>query len=85
MIYNLYICVLLINASQLIYLYYMSANKLDIGIGDDEVVSSDVAKGGGTMHDREAGPGWPDEGSNYWTLLRHTLCQQLTGAYYCTQ
>ena len=50
LIYNLYICVLLINASQLIYLYYMSANKLDIGIGDDEVVSSDVAKGGGTMH-----------------------------------
>jgi hypothetical protein len=25
----------------------MSDNKLDIGIGDDEVVSSDVAEGGG--------------------------------------
>jgi len=52
----------------------MSANKLDIGIGDDEVVSLDVAKGEGTMHNRKAGPGWLDEGSNYWTLLRHTLC-----------
>lgn len=66
LIYNLYIHVLVINASQLIYLYYMSDNKLDIGIGGDEVVLLDVAEGGGTMHDREASPGWPDEGSNYW-------------------
>jgi hypothetical protein len=37
--------------SQLICQYYMSANKVDIGIGDNEVVLSDVAKDGGMMHD----------------------------------